>query len=385
YALLLGQPLTDVLQPRQEGHFLYLTGVEEPDASLLLAGAKAAPLRIAAAPREAVFLRDSHPRFARFYGLRLRPGAGSAAELGVETTRAAPSGGDGLGRALAAALPEAAVLHLPAYAGPDHAPVREIRRAVADALARDRPDVRVVDLHPEMTRMRAVKDALEVASLRRAIAFTEQAFREGLPEIHAGGSEAALDGALIRAVRRLGARPAYAFVVGAGPNGAVPHHFRNDGPLREGDLVVIDAGAEADRYAADVTRTFPISGRFSKRQREVYGVVLEAQRAAIAAVRPGADLGDVDRAARSVIARAGLAERFLHATSHHVGLDVHDPGPARIEVGMTFTVEPGVYLPEEGFGVRIEDVVLVTESGAEVLSAGLPKEPDEVEALLAKR
>jgi Xaa-Pro aminopeptidase len=387
YGLVLGQPLTDVLQPRQEGHFLYLTGVDDPDASLLLAGAGARPLALPAAKgkvrtREVMFVRDAKPRFVRFFGLRYPPGAATEQKLGIQTACGAPHDGAGLAHTLVPLLPKRARLHVPAYKGKDHALVREIRRDLVQALLMSRPDIEIVDLHAELSRMRSVKDDYELSALARAVDVTLDALRDALPHIRPGSTEAAVDGALLAGVRRRGARPAYGFVVAAGPNGTTPHYFRNEAPLHGGDLLVIDAGAAVDRYAADVTRTFPISGRFTPRQREVYAAVLAAQRAGLAAVKPGATLQTVDAAARRVLKQAGLSRYFIHATCHHVGLDVHDPGPAKLLAGMTITVEPGVYIAEEKLGIRIEDTVVVTEKGVRVLSAGFPKDPDEIERLL---
>jgi Xaa-Pro aminopeptidase len=387
YALVIGQPLTDVLQPRQEAHFLYLTGVDDPDASLLLAGARARPLTLAARKgkvrtKEVLYLRNANPRFARFYGLRYRPDAESAKQLGVQTARAAPRGGAGLARALVPLLPKRARLHLPAYKGADHGLVREIRRDLVDTLLKSRRDLKIVDLHPELSRLRSVKDSYELDALAQAVDITLGAFRDAVSQIRPGSTEGAVDGALLLGVRRRGGRPAYSFVVAGGANATIPHYFRNEAPLRDGDLLVIDAGAAAHRYAADVTRTFPVSGTFTPRQREVYTAVLAAQRAGLAAVRPGATLQTVDAAARGVLKKAGLSKYFIHATCHHVGLDVHDPGPRKLLAGMTITVEPGVYIPEENLGVRIEDTVVVTDKGVRVLSAAFPKDPDEIERLL---
>jgi Xaa-Pro aminopeptidase len=185
-------------------------------------------------------------------------------------------------------------------------------------------------------------------------------------------------------VRGAGARPSFPFVVGAGRNAAIPHYFANDAPMPADGLVVIDAGAAYRRYAADITRTFPISGKFTAEQGRVYDAVLEAQLAGIAAVRPGASFRDIHKAARDTLDKHGLAEYFIHGTSHHVGLDAHDPGPTRpLRPGMTLTVEPGVYILDKRIGVRIEDIVLVTETGCEVLSRGLPKKRDDIERLLA--
>ena len=302
-------------------------------------------------------------------------------------------------KTLATLLPPEARLHLPRYAGLDHATVRELRRRILTALGKQRPDLqlppmrsrapwltkdakRVPSVDREITRLRSVKDAGEIASLKRAIAVTHRAFLDALPAIRPKSSEAAVDGALLGSVRRQGAEPAYRFVVASGLHGAYPHYFRNDAPLLAGHLLVIDAGAAVNRYAADVTRTFPVSGRFTKRQREVYQAVLDAQKAAIAEVRPGATLGRIQLAAHKILEKASLAKHFIHGISHHVGLDVHDPGPTRLAAGMTITVEPGVYLRDEEMGVRIEDILLVTADGSENLTDAFPKEIDEIERLM---
>jgi len=386
YALVLGQPLTDVLLPPQEGHLLYLTGVDDPDAALVLAGADATPLALrrgteSVKAREVLFLLEAGDAFAQFVGLTWRPGAEAERGLGIEATRPTPRGGDALGATLASLLPQGACLHVPAYGGRDVAGIREVRDALVRKLREMRPDVTFADLHPALMLMRATKEPREVDAMRRATEASIGAFRDALAEIHPGSSEAAVDGALLAGVRRRGALPAYKFVVASGPHSTIPHYFRNDGPLRAGDLLVIDAGGAVDRYATDITRTFPVSGRFTPRQREVYEAVLAAQLAGIAAVKPGATLQQVDAAARGVLKKAGLDRYFIHATCHHVGLDVHDPGPPLLAAGMTITVEPGVYIPEEALGIRIEDVVLVTADGADVLSRDLPKDPDEIERL----
>lgn len=389
YALVFGQPLSDVLQPPQEGHFLYLTGVDDPDALLLLAGAEAPPFPLPKGAgtieaREAILLLEAGDAFARFYGQRWRAGAEAERALGIEAARPAPRGGEALGKELAARLPEGARLHLPAYAGRDLASIREVRDAAMKTLRAMRPDVTYADLHPALMLMRAVKEPGEIDAMRRAVDATLGAFRDALPEIRPGSTEAAVDGALLAGVRRRGALPAYTFVVGSGPRSTIPHYFRNDAPLAAGDLLVIDAGGSVERYASDITRTFPVGGRFTPRQREVYDAVLRAQLAGIAAVKPSTTLQQVDAAARGVLKEAGLDRYFIHATCHHVGLDVHDPGPPLLARGMVITVEPGVYIPEEGLGVRIEDMVLVTDDGAEVLSNAFPKDAAGIERLLAR-
>jgi Xaa-Pro aminopeptidase len=191
--------------------------------------------------------------------------------------------------------------------------------------------------------------------------------------------------AVLEFVCRKGGAPRQAFqsIVGSGPNGAILHYRANRRRFRDGELVLMDVGAEFMGYAADVTRTFPAGGRFTEEQGRLYDLVFAAQEAAIAAVRPGAKVRDVHAAAVEVLAEAGYDHAFLHGTSHFVGLAVHDPHPGGpLRPGMVLTVEPGVYLPERGIGIRIEDTVLVTEDGAEVLSGDVPKRRDRIEALM---
>jgi Xaa-Pro aminopeptidase len=165
----------------------------------------------------------------------------------------------------------------------------------------------------------------------------------------------------------------------------VLHYHANDQVLQSGELVVLDSGAKHAGYSADVTRTLPVSGKFTPRQRELYDIVLRAQAAAIAAIKPGVTLAQVDAAGRKVITDAGLGDAFIHGMGHHLGLETHDASPdAPLEVGAVITVEPGVYLPKESIGIRIEDDVAITESGHEVLTPGIPRTADEVERAMAR-
>jgi Xaa-Pro aminopeptidase len=185
---------------------------------------------------------------------------------------------------------------------------------------------------------------------------------------------------------RSGARfPAFPTIVGSGPNSCVLHYTRNDRTIEAGDLIVLDAGAEFGRYAADVTRTLPASGRFSDEQLRVYRAVLRAQEEARSLLRPGVRIRDLHERAAKVLEEAGLREAFLHGCCHFVGLDVHDRGSRDVELapGMVLTIEPGAYLVDRGFGVRIEDTFLVTEDRHERLSACVPSAPEEVEAEMA--
>jgi Xaa-Pro aminopeptidase len=179
----------------------------------------------------------------------------------------------------------------------------------------------------------------------------------------------------------------YPSIVGSGENGAVLHWDKNSRILRDGDLVVVDAAAEYGRYAADVTRTYPVSGRFGEEQAKVYRAVYQAQEDIFAAIKPGVTMADLQQVAEDSMRRSGYLADFIHGFGHFVGLDVHDAGDYErpIPSGAVFTVEPGIYLPARGFGVRIEDEVLMTDKGYTLLTAEFPRKLEDVEAWLARQ
>jgi Xaa-Pro aminopeptidase len=224
---------------------------------------------------------------------------------------------------------------------------------------------------------RTVKDDVEVATLRDAAQRLDAVAESAFSALRAGVSERHVAAAIEAAMRRVGyERPSFEPIVASGPNSALPHHRAGDRVLADGDLVVLDFGGVLDGYCSDLTRTVAI-GRPSSESRRLYDAVFAAQQAALAAVRPGIEASAVDAAARSVLEDRGLSDAFGHGTGHGLGLDVHeeprigrprpDVAPVTLAPGMVFTVEPGVYLPGFG-GVRIEDDVLVTETGCEVLT-----------------
>src|SRR5206468_82765 len=182
-------------------------------------------------------------------------------------------------------------------------------------------------------------------------------------------------------------RPAYPSIVGSGPNSTILHYPRSERVMQDGELILMDMSAEFAHYAADITRTLPVNGKFTALQRRIYDLVLKAQKAAFAQVRPGAYFEDLDAVARKVIVDAGYGDYFIHGLGHFVGLDVHDAGAYQepLAPGMVITLEPGIYLPDEKFGVRIEDDVLVTKAGAKFLSDGLPREAADIERWMATR
>lgn len=267
-------------------------------------------------------------------------------------------------------------------------------RALAEAAMEARRSI--FDLGKPLADLRVVKDSLEIARLRRATEITAAAQREAMRAAEAGMHEYELEAVVEYVFRSLGAeRVGFPTIVGSGPNSVILHYDRNRRKTEAGDLVVIDAGAEYSYYTADVTRTFPVSGKFTPRQRDIYELVLATQKAAIAAVRPGATVWELEGVARRYMREnsgelcgAATCDRyFVHGLSHWLGMDVHDVGDyARpLEPGMVLTIEPGIYLPDEDLGVRIEDDVLVTGSGHEVLSKAAPKSVAEVESLMNER
>ncbi len=229
-----------------------------------------------------------------------------------------------------------------------------------------------------MPPLREVKDEEELAALAKAASAADAAFAEIVLVTFAGRREADVAADLADALRRHGHRTADFTIVGSGPNGASPHHEVGERVIAEGDVVVLDFGGHLDGYCSDITRTvFVIEppGEFDR----VHDVVRRAQQAAFEAVRPGVPAEDVDRAARDVIDEAGYGEWFIHRTGHGIGLELHEPpyivagNATKLEAGMTFSIEPGIYLPGR-FGVRIEDIVAVTASGARRLNDA-PREP----------
>ncbi len=238
-------------------------------------------------------------------------------------------------------------------------------------------------VHP----LRVVKSRLELDRIQRAVDLTGEGIREVLGQARAGILESEIEGIIGRVFLGQGARFSFPPIVGAGKNSTILHYRENSHRLGEGEVVVLDVGARVEQYAADVSRTFPVSGTFSDRQAEIYRLVLSAQRAGIDAIRSGVTFSEIHAASFRVIEDAGYGDSFLHGTSHHLGLDVHDVGDlhAPLPAGAVITVEPGIYLQGEEIGVRIEDVVLVTETGNQVLSDAIPRDIKAIESAMSRK
>jgi Xaa-Pro aminopeptidase len=262
-------------------------------------------------------------------------------------------------------------------------------------------------LAPHMHALRAVKSPAEVELIRQAAAIAAAAFRRLLGFIRPGVWEYEIEAEIVHELLRRRSRgPSFQTIAASGPGACTLHYVANDRQCRDGELVLIDFGAEYANYASDLTRTVPVGGRFSPRQKEVYNAVLRIQKAAIEMLRPGATLdacqAEVGRLAESELVGLGVLDAaalaaasageplykkfFPHGTSHHLGLDVHDYGDRHrpLEPGMVLTCEPGLYLREEGIGVRIENDILVTAEGPVDLTAGVPREAEEIEEIMMR-
>jgi Xaa-Pro aminopeptidase len=260
-------------------------------------------------------------------------------------------------------------------------------------------------LAPIMNDLRAVKSPLEIELIKEACGITEKAFRRLLGFIRPGVWEYEIEAEIVYAFMRNRSRgPVFETIVASGIDSCTLHYVKNDKQCNDGDLVLIDFGAEYANYASDVTRTLPVNGKFSKRQKEVYNAVLKIQKAAIQMLKPGNTLEkyqkDVARLMQAELIRLGVLKKaevkkqsedsplykkfFPHGTSHHLGLDVHDYGDRyrKFESGMVFTCEPGIYVRDEAIGVRIENDILITKDGPVDLTETIPREVEEIEALM---
>jgi Xaa-Pro aminopeptidase len=265
------------------------------------------------------------------------------------------------------------------------------------ALRERLPSFSVKDLSGELEGMRVIKDEGEIALMRKAVAITAEGQRHAAAAIEPGVGEGVVDGAVYAAFRAAGAEGlAFPTIVGSGYNATTLHYDQNAGSCRDGELVVVDIGARYGYYCGDLTRTYPSNGRFTDRQREIYDLVLEAHDRAADAMRPGISVFDIRKIAYGVFEESEirdsrgerLGQYFIHGLGHQLGLDAHDPGAADeapLKPGMVLTNEPGIYLPDEALGVRIENDFLITADGAENLSQELPTAADEIEEMMRAR
>ena len=394
---------------RQHSDFFYLTGFNEPDAVAVLApGRKQGEF--------VLFCREFDPEKAIWNGKHAGL-EGAREQFGADEAFPIAE----LDQQLADILADRDRVYF--HIGHDANFDGRVMAAVNAVRGRARTGVQApyefVALEHVLHELRLFKTPAELALMRRAAEASVLAHRRAMRNCRPGRYEYELEAELLHEFGLSGCRsPAYPCIVAGGGNACVLHYTENNQRLRDGDLLLIDAGAECENYAADITRTFPVNGKFTESQRLIYELVLEAQAAAIEAIRPGRRWIEPHEAAVKILAKGlvklGLLEGkvgklikeetykkfYMHRTGHWLGMDVHDVGAYKsggkwreLEPGMVLTVEPGLYIAPDctdvdprwrGIGVRIEDDVLVTKEGCEILTAGLPKAVAEIEALMAE-
>lgn len=378
----------------QDSDFFYATGIDKENCALMLVpqgvdigGQKA---------REIVFLPERNPMAERWFGERLGFEEAKSKLLFQE----AVANGQ-LTDYIEKILPSTKVIFLPAYDPAfQHDQISNqrfwIERESQKGLRQKNSQLKIKKASTLITAMRTIKSPEELVLMQRVIDLTCASLREAIANVKPGMFEYELEARIEYGFRIRGAEDvSFPSIVGSGPNSTSPHYWENRRKMENGDVVVLDVGADLHNYAADVTRTIPVNGKFSPAQREIYEIVYRAQEAAMQIVKPGVKFSDVHATAKKVIDDSGYGKFFIHGTSHGLGLDTHDPGNYDVLAeGMVFTIEPGIYIPAntEGIdprywniGVRIEDDILVTENGYKLMSSGIPREIAEVEKLMKKK
>ncbi|HKN76122.1 MAG TPA: Xaa-Pro peptidase family protein [Candidatus Acidoferrum sp.] len=384
----------------QEDNFYYLTGHNEEMAGLIIMPAPRSNKSIAPAtswggPQEMLFLPPKNPSKEKWNGLRMSPSdPGIEARTGFASVLPFPE--------LRATLEKLAKLYPTIYTilpyemengGYPH------EKEVVDWVRTSVPQTKLRDIRSNIEELRQLKSPGEIAFLTQAIELSVDAQLAAMRMMRPGLHEYEIAAKMVE-VHAMGGSEAegYAPIVGAGPNSTALHYDKLARKIEDGDIVVLDVGAQYAGYSADITRTLPANGKFTPRQREIYEIVLGAQNAALAAIKPGMDYCRTGSKSAHKIAYdyinshgkdlhgKSLGQYFIHGLGHNIGLDVHDPGEycKPLEPGMVVTVEPGIYIPEENLGVRIEDDILITETGYKFLSERLPRNPDQIEKIMAE-
>ena len=380
----------------QEENFYYLTGHNEEDAGLVILPEKSSGSDTAHAPHEILYLPGKNPRKEKWNGVRMsHADPGIEARTGFATVkpfaemRAAVESLTKTYSCIYTILPYEKEL-----GGYPH------EKEVVDWLQQVAPQIKLKDIRAQITALRQIKSPGEIAFLQRAIDLTVDSHLEAMRIMRPGLHEYEVAAKMVE-VHAMGGSEAegYAPVVGAGPNSTTLHYDKLSRKIEDGDIVVLDVGAQYSGYSADISRTIPANGKFTPRQLEIYNIVLGAQNAALAALKPGMDLcqkgskSSLHKISYDYINSHGkdlhgksLGQYYIHGLGHNIGLNVHDPGEycKPLQPGMVVTMEPGIYISEENLGVRIEDDVLVTDTGYKFLSESLPRDPAEIEKIMAQ-
>ena len=379
----------------QEENFYYLTGHNEEGAGLIILPAPKSVGDAAHGAPEFLYLPAKNPQKERWDGIRMSPAdPGIQARTGFANVKLFAE----MRSEVESLAKNNACFHtiLPydkELGGYPH------EKEVVDWLQHAAPQIKQKDIRAQIGAMRQIKSAGEISFLQRAIDLSVDSHLEAMRMMRPGLYEYQVAAKMVE-THAMGGSEAegYAPIVGAGPNSTTLHYDKLARKIEDGDMVVLDVGAQYSGYSADITRTLPANGKFTPRQREIYNVVLGAQNAALAALKPGMDLcqkgeKSVSKIARDYINSHGkdlhgksLGQYYIHGLGHNIGLNVHDPGEycKALEPGMVVTMEPGIYIPEENLGVRIEDDVLITATGYKLLSGRLPRDTAEIEKIMAQ-
>jgi len=369
---------------RQESNLLYLTGEDRPGLTLLLAP-------------KGIHVGDTLARVVMFVNPSMDDGSLPLRPIPDGVTVHISRFADVFGPLLSSI----STLYASSYSPPfmadwlNNRPVF-IERESRKELEKNHPNLKVKNAGLLVGRARMIKSPWEVERIRASIAATGEGLRKAMEICRPGIPEYALQAAIEYEMMRRGASaPSFASIIGSGPNALILHYELNRRTAAAGELVVMDVGAEIEGYAADITRTVPVSGTFTSEQKKVYTAVLSAHDSVVAAVHAGMPWSEMDRVAKRVLAAEGFDRFWRHSVSHHLGIDVHDAGVMdTLHAGMVVTVEPGVYIPVadttvaagfRGIGVRIEDDILVTPAGAVVLSEGIPRQIKDIEKIMRKK
>ena len=360
----------------QESNFYYLTGVSEPGAALILAPDEKQY-------KEILYLQPRDPDVENWDGRREGLGYALEEKTGFPEVRRIGR----LGSDLTGIMQRSKKA---AFLGPIVGATSAMPPALVvlqDGLSRV-PGTSLENMADLIPEMRRVKNAYEIERIQKAVDVTGKGLVAAMEAVRPGLQEFQLQSIVDHTYEMEGAQfLGFSTILAWGPNTTVLHYTKNDQVIQDSGLVLIDTGAAWEHYSADVTRTIPVTGTFSEREKELYELVLKAADAAIKKVRVGADNhNDVHMTAKNILDEAGYGEYFIHGTGHFLGLDVHDAGnyDLPLKAGVVVTVEPGIYIPDEGIGIRIEDVVLVTKDGPVVLSRHIPRTVEEIESAMAK-
>ena len=368
-------------------HFFYLTGLRRENMALVLSTS-------AAEPKTVLFIEEPVPAMERWTGRRMTKEE-AAAVSGIDDVRYIDSLPGAISRFMTREWVESAWFDCYRDAMGD---VDSYNMQKAKAFAKAYPTVTLRNVHPVIAKLRMRKDESELACMQEAIDLTGRALHHVLTRLAPGQMEYQAQAEFEYAIRYGGAEgTAFATNAGSGLNGCMLHYGTNHCRMEDGSLLLMDLGAKVRGYCADITRTYPVNGRYTPRQKEIYDIVLAANRAVAKAARPGMTLAQLNDICKQTLAegliRIGKMESaedigryYMHGVSHHLGIDTHDAtGPDALELapGMVITDEPGLYIDEEAIGIRIEDDLLITEDGCTVLSEAIPRTTEEIEAIMA--